>query len=181
MKIQSLRNRKISKRKKLPLSKPLGKGRYWGVRKNKRSWRYKKYKKKYISFRQRLVLSKRNLNKKRYYLFFTKKRNNIFLTITDILGKVIISQSAGYCKITTKKKKRSPDTLKTVASSVAKSARLKNIKYLFKFFISRRQNKKIAKTIFESFKKVGLFILQAVIIKATPHGLPMRKKKLKRL
>jgi ribosomal protein S11 len=103
------------------------------------------------------------------------------LTITDILGRVIISQSAGYCKITTKKKKRSPDTLKTVASSVAKSARLKNIKYLFKFFISRRQNKKIAKTIFESFKKVGLFILQAVIIKSTPHGLPMRKKKLKRL
>ena len=50
------------------------------------------------------------------------------------MGRVIISQSAGSCKITTKKKKRSPDTLKTVSTSVAKIARAKNIKYLFKFF-----------------------------------------------
>jgi hypothetical protein len=63
-------------------------------------------KKKYVSFRQRLVLAKKNLNKKRYYLFFTKKRNNIFLTVTDVLGRVVISQSAGSCKITTKKKKK---------------------------------------------------------------------------
>jgi len=66
---------------------------------------YKKPKKNYVSFRQRLVLAKKNPNKKRYYLFCSKKRNNVFLTITDIMGRVIISQSAGSCKITTKKKK----------------------------------------------------------------------------
>lgn len=64
-----------------------------------------KAKKNYVSFRQRLVLAKKNPNKKRYYLFFSKKRNNVFLTITDVIGRVVVSQSAGSCKITTKKKK----------------------------------------------------------------------------
>jgi len=139
-----------------------------------------KAKKNYVSFRQRLVLAKKNPNKKRYYLFFSKKRNNVFLTITDVIGRVVVSQSAGSCKITTKKKKRSPDTLKTVSASVAKIARAKNIKYLFKFFMNTNQTK-IGKTIFESFKKTGLFILQGVVVKNKSHGLLMRKKKTKRL
>lgn len=140
---------------------------------------YKK-KKTYVSFRQRLVLAKKNPNKKRYYLFCYKKRNNVFLTITDVMGRVVISQSAGSCKITTKKKKRSPDTLKAISASVAKVARTKNIKYLFKFFMNTNQTK-IGKIIFDSFKKLGLFILQGVIIKNRSHGLLMRKKKAKRL
>ncbi len=113
-------------------------------------------------------------------MFFKKTRNNVFLTITDVTGKVLISQSAGTCKITTKKKKRSPDTLKSVSASVAKTARAKNIKYLFKFFMKANQTK-VGKTIFESFKKLGLFILQGVVIKNRTHGLLMRKKKAKRL
>lgn len=145
----------------------------------KTKWR-KKTKKNYVSFRQRLVLTKKNPNKKRYYLFCTKKRNNVFLTITDVMGRVIISQSAGTCKINTKKKKRSPDTLKTVSASVAKVARAKNIKYLFKFFININQTK-TGKTIFDNFKRLGLFILQGVVVKNKSHGLLMRKKKAKRL
>jgi len=137
-----------------------------------------KNKKRYLNFRERLVLSKKNLNRKRYYLFFTKKRNNLFLTITDTTGRVIISQSAGSCKITTKKKKRSPDTLKAVSTSVAKLARTKNIKYLFKFFMSTNQTR-VGKTIFESFKKLGLFILQGVVVRTKNHGLLMRKKSQK--
>jgi ribosomal protein S11 len=113
-------------------------------------------------------------------LFFSKKRNNVFLTVTDVIGRVVVSQSAGSCKITTKKKKRSPDTLKAVSASVAKIARAKNIKYLFKFFMNTNQTK-IGKTIFESFKKTGLFILQGVVLKNKSHGLLMRKKKAKRL
>lgn len=175
MKIVKLSFRKkpkiISQQKKLHPSP------YW-IKKNNRNLKNKR--RKYVSFRQRLVLAKKNINRKRYYLFFNKKRNNIFLTITDIMGKVIISQSAGSCKITTKKKKRSPDTLKTVSTSVAKLARAKNIKYLFKFFMKTNQTR-VGKTIFESFKKLGLFILQGVVIKSRTHGLCMRKKKAKRL
>ena len=40
---------------------------------------------------------------------------------------------------------------------------------------------KIGKTIFESFKKTGLFILQGVVVKNKSPGLVMRKKKAKRL
>ena len=52
-------------------------------------------------------MGKKNPDNKKYYAFFLKKRNNVFVTITDIRGKVITSQSAGSCKITTKKKKKS--------------------------------------------------------------------------
>lgn len=159
-------------KKKLPVTQ------YW-LRK-KRWLKQNKLKKKYISFKRRLILSKRNPDKKRYFIFFKKTKNNIFITITDVLGKVILTQSAGYCKIKTKKKKRSPDTIKTVANSIAKAARLKNIKYLFKFYISNKQVKS-GRTIFETFKKSGLFILQGVIIRDKPHSLGMRKKKPKRL
>jgi hypothetical protein len=137
-------------------------------------------KKPYINFRTRLVLLKRNPDKKRYFGFFKKNKNNIFITITDTLGRVIISQSAGYCKIKTKKKKRSPDTVKTVADSVAKAARLKNIKYLFKFYLPSKQLKS-GRSIFEAFKKFGLFTLQGVVIRNKPHSIGMRKKKPKRL
>jgi ribosomal protein S11 len=173
VKLKKLRktNNKILKRK-LPISQ------YW-IRK-KRTLQYYKTKKKYINFKTRLVLKKRNPNKKRYFVFFRKNKNNIFITVTDFLGRVIIAKSAGYCKIKTKKKKRSPDTVKEVATSVAKSARLKNIKYLFKFYISSKQAKS-GRSIYETFKKSGVFILQAVLIRNKPHALGMRKKKPKRL
>ena len=152
--------------------------KYW-IRKNKKNL-YKKNKKKRIHFRQKLVLSKRNPNNKRYYLFYTRKKNNIFLTITNIKGEVLNSYSAGTCKITTKKKKRSPDTLKTVATALAKKIKERGIKYIFKFFMSTK-NSKIGKIVFKNFEKSGLSILQAVIVKSKPHAMLMRKKKQKRL
>lgn len=175
MKIIKLR--KLRKNSNLLLKKKLPLSQYW-IRKKR--WLKQNKKKRYISFKTRLVLSKRNANKKRYFIFFRKNKNNIFITITDVLGRVIISQSAGYCKIKTKKKKRSPDTIKTVASSVAKAARLKNIKYLFKFYLNSKQVKS-GRAIYETFKKSGLFILQGVIIRNKSHSMGMRKKKPKRL
>jgi len=104
MKIIKLVSRK--KPKIISQHKKLNPSPYW-IKKNRKQLKYKN-KKRYVNFRERLVLSKKNLNKKRYYLFFTKKRNNVFLTITDTAGKVVISQSAGSCKITTKKEKKIP-------------------------------------------------------------------------
>jgi ribosomal protein S11 len=52
-------------------------------------------------------MGKVNPNGKKYYAFFSKSRNNTFITITDVRGQVIVSQSAGSCKITSKKKKKS--------------------------------------------------------------------------
>jgi ribosomal protein S11 len=136
--------------------------------------------KKRLNFRERYLMSKKNPDNKKYYAFFLKKKNNVFVTITDIRGKVITSQSAGSCKITTKKKKKSWDTLKAVASSASKIARLKNIRYIYKFFMTSTYMKN-CRIIFQSFKESGLLILQNIIIRSRPHALPMRKKKLKRL
>jgi ribosomal protein S11 len=112
--------------------------------------------------------------------FYLKTTNNVFITITNSRGQVVISQSAGCCKITTKKKKRSWDTLKAISCSVAKLARLKNIKYIFKIYTTSTY-KKTSKIVFESFKEFGLRILKCVIVRSRPHGMLMRKKKLKRI
>lgn len=133
-----------------------------------------------LPWRERYLIGKVNPNKKKYYAFFLKKINNIFITITDLKGRVIVSQSAGSCKITTKKKKKSWDTLKAVAVSASKIARMKNIKYIWKFFMTSTYMKN-GKLIFQSFKKSGLLILKAVILKNRGHNIPMKKKKLKRL
>jgi hypothetical protein len=126
------------------------------------------------------VKRKKNLNKRKYYAYLLKRRNNVFVSITDIKGRVIISQSAGSCKITTKKKKRSWDTLKAVSSSVAKLAIMKNIKYLYKLYLDNTYMKN-SKVIYNSFKENGLIVLQNSICRKIPHGLPMRNRKLKRL
>lgn len=136
--------------------------------------------KRRLNWRERYLMSKRNPDNKKYYAFFLKTRNNVFITITDIRGRVIVSQSAGNCKITTKKKKKSWDTLKAVAASASKLARLKNIRYIYKFFTTSTYIKN-GRIIFQSFKESGLLILQNIIIRSRPHALPMRKKKLKRL
>ena len=133
-----------------------------------------------LPWRERYLIGKVNPNKKKYYAFFLKKINNIFITITDLKGRVVVSQSAGSCKITTKKKKKSWDTLKAVATSASKIARMKNIKYIGKFFMTSTYMKN-GKLIFQSFKKSGLLILKAVILKNRGHNIPMKKKKLKRL
>lgn len=122
----------------------------------------------------------RNRNKKRIHLFYNRKRNNTFITLTDGRGRVLVSQSAGYCKIKSKKKKRSPDTLKAIAFSVAKAARSKNIRYIYKMY-SKNRHMKSRRAIFNEFRRAGLMILVNVIVKRRPHSLSNRRKKVKRL
>jgi len=150
------------------------------LRKVKKSPPPPKPKRGWIPWRERFLLGKVNPNKKKYYAFFLKTKNNVFITITDIRGRVVVSQSAGSCKITTKKKKKSWDTLKAVAASASKIARIKNIRYIWKFFMTSTYMKN-GKLIFQSFKQSGLSILKAIIVRNRPHSLFMRKKKLKRL
>jgi ribosomal protein S11 len=129
---------------------------------------------------ERIINSKKNPDRKRYFAFFLKTKNNVFVTITNSKGEVVISRSAGDCKIKTKKKKKSWDTLKEVANAAAKIARIKNIKYIYKFFMSNTYAKN-AKLIQKSFRGNGLFILKLIIVKKRPFSSPMRKKKSKRL
>lgn len=124
--------------------------------------------------------SKKNPDRKKYFVFFSKSKNNLFLTITNVRGEVIVSKSAGDCKIKSKKKKKSWDTLKEISSFTAKTARLKNIKYVYKFFTYNSYLKN-SKIIFKAFKDQGLIILKTVLLRSRPFSIPMRKKKAKRL
>jgi ribosomal protein S11 len=130
---------------------------------------------------ERIINSKRNPNKKKYFAFFLKKKNNVFITITNRKGQVVISRSAGDCKITTKKKKRSWDTLKEVSLAASKIARLKkNIRYIYELFMVTAYSKN-AKIIHKAFRQGGLSILKVIILKRRPFSFPMKKKKSKRL
>lgn len=143
-----------------------------------RNFTYKKQSR--FQYWENLINSKKNPNRRKYFAFFLKKRSNVFITITNIKGEVVTSRSAGVCKITTKKRKKSWDTLKAVAAAAAKTARLKNIRYIYKFFMSIAYSKN-AKIIHKSFREQGLFILKPVLIRRKPFSLPMKKKKPKRL
>lgn len=129
---------------------------------------------------ERIINSKKNPDRKRYFAFFLKKKNNVFITITNRLGQVVVSKSAGDCKITTKKKKRSWDTLKEVSASASKIARIRNIKYIYTLFMISSYAKN-AKIIHKSFRQSGLSILKVVILKKKPFSSLMKKKKAKRL
>lgn len=160
---------------------------YYKPYKKSKNFKFRKFRRKFkrkqkvkIHYRVRIIMKKKNPDKKRYYAFFLKRKNNVFITITDVMGQVLISQSAGTCKITTKKKKRSWDTLKAVAESVSKNVRARNIKYIYKMFMTNTYMKN-GKIIFRAFKKSGVSILQNVIIRSRPHALLPRKKKMKRL
>lgn len=119
--------------------------------------------------------------KKIYYIgIFKKTLNNFFITIMDNKGQVIITKSAGNLKIFNKKKKKSFDTVKSIALNVAKIAIIKNIKTLKKFYITHSYFKNTY-TIFNAFRFGGLSIKKAIFIKKKIHGHIMRKRKIRRI
>lgn len=131
-------------------------------------------------YRSLKLVSKVNKNRKTYYAFLKRKGYNIFITITDKEGNVVISKSAGSCKIKSKKKKRSWDTLKDIARLVAKVATMKNIRYIKKFFTTLKYMKN-AKIVSKTFRMSRLSVVQTEYIINQPHAIPLRKKKAKRL
>src|SRR5699024_4119687 len=59
----------------------------------------------------------------------TRKRKNIYFSLTDITGKVVLTISAGMFKIH-KRKRRSPDALEPLFYKVLECLHELNIKYL---------------------------------------------------
>lgn len=111
---------------------------------------------------------------------FKKTLNNFFITIINGKGEVILTQSAGNCQIKTKKKKRSFDTVKTIAASIAKAALIKNIKSLDVFYVTHRYLKNMF-LIVNTFRFGGLATKHVLYIRKKKHSLPMKKRKIRRL
>lgn len=128
---------------------------------------------------QNLIRVKRNPDKKRYFLFFKRSRYNIFVTLTDVRGNVLISRSAGNCKIFDKKRKRSRDTLRSVIRSVAAFAHNRKIDYIYTLFISYRYRWD-QRVVFRQMFLKGVQVLSIRGLVNKTHSLPMPVRKIKR-
>lgn len=111
---------------------------------------------------------------------FKKTLNNFFITLMNGNGEVILTQSAGNCKIKTKKKKRSFDTVKSIAASIAKASLVKNIKFLDVFYVTHRYLKNMF-LIINTFRSNGLMCKHVLYVRKKRHSLPMKKRKIRRL
>jgi ribosomal protein S11 len=148
--------------------------RRWILTLNKTSLRQNKG-----GFKRILADVKKNKNRKRYFLFLNKKENNVFLTCTDYNGNVISSKSAGSCKIKTKKRKKSPDTIKAVSKAVVKDVKKRDIKFIYSLYTMNWYTKNI-KLVLKEFNKQNLQILTIKALTNKPHSLVMKHKKMKR-
>jgi hypothetical protein len=164
-------NRKLNNYKftRIKKTKPFG---LFTVKPKKPKIRFKKKGQKKI---RRLFSQKRVIN-----LTLTRKSSNIFLTVLDEKGNVLTSRSAGNCKITSKKRKKSWDTFKAVAQIIIKILRLRNIKLIENFYLKYNYLKNF-KIFSDVFKKSGLPINNLIFLNIKPHRKPLKLKKVRRL
>src|SRR5689334_8977093 len=92
----------------------------------------KKYNKRYnskISIRKKTIYEIYNIHIK-------KTVNNFFLTLTKTNNcNVIYQLSAGHCKIHTKKKKKSLETLRQISKKMSVFLKLNKITYIKNFYV----------------------------------------------
>jgi ribosomal protein S11 len=129
--------------------------------------------------------NKNNLKNKKqkyeiYNLHVKKTLNNFFLTLTKTTNcNVLYHLSAGHCKIYTKKKKKSLETLRAISMKMVEFLNLNKITYIETFYISLN-NKYYFKKCFKTIRKNKIYIRNVILTKIKSHN-GIRKKKLKRL
>jgi ribosomal protein S11 len=115
-----------------------------------------------------------------YNLHIKKTLNNYFLTLTKTKQcNVIYQLSAGNCKIYTKKKKKSLETLKQMSIKMVEFLQSNKITYIKNFFIYL-YNPYYFKKSFKILKKNKIFLEKFFIFKIKSHN-GIRKPKMKRL
>lgn len=124
-----------------------------------------------------------NINKNKFEIYnihIKKTINNYFLTLTKTINcNVIYHLSAGHCKIFTKKKKKSLETLRQITKKMSEFLLLNRITYINNFIINLTHPYYFKKSI-RILKKNKIFIKRVLIMKKKTHN-GIRKKKLKRL
>ena len=131
--------------------------------------------------KQRRAVINNKLDKFEIYNLHVKKTvNNYFLTLTKTNNcNVLYSISAGHCKIYTKKKKKSSETLRQLSIKMSNFLLLNKITFINRFFVHLNNPYYFKKTI-RILKKNKIYIKNIFIIKLKSHN-GIRKKKLKRL
>jgi ribosomal protein S11 len=73
-----------------------------------------------------------NINKRKAYINMRKNHSNFFLTLTDCIGKVIISKSAAMVlgKLERRRRRKSPQTIEAMVASLEKYLQFYKIKFI---------------------------------------------------
>jgi ribosomal protein S11 len=142
---------------------------------------FKRRKRRWAPYKNRYLDKKLSIRSTSIvYLTFTRTYSNMFLTAINRRGGVIITHSTGTCNLHTKKKKRSWDALKSIASRVGDHLRSKNIKLLRKLYMKYKYMKNY-KIILGALKRSGVYVTEVVYYNTKAHSLLMRKKKVRRI
>jgi ribosomal protein S11 len=118
--------------------------------------------------------------KKHFHCFIKKKLNNLFLTVTNRKGDVLLSLSAGNVKISSKKKKNSPITLNQILKKTSLFLVSRRVFFIESLFISL-PNKFLLRNIFSILNQFGIKIGKVNYITPRPHSSLYRKKKIRRI
>lgn len=118
-----------------------------------------------------------------YYVFFKKKKNNFYLTLTNGLGEVLFHNSAGrLLKFRRNKKVRSSlFNLPGLATSLARRMVRRRISSISKLYRPMALSKRALKTIYNIFTGSGVVIKTLVKNSKRSHGFPKKTKKVRRL
>lgn len=145
----------------------------------------KNNKKKFLNNNINNYIKNKNIQSKKneyeiYNIHLKKTLNNYFLTLTKTNQcNVIYQLSAGSCKIFTKKKKKSSETLKQIVMKMINFLILNKLTYIKNFYIILN-NPYYFRKVFKFFKKNFIYIEKVFLFKIKSHN-GLRKQKPKRL
>jgi len=106
---------------------------------------------------------------------------NTFLTLTNVSGEVIISRSAGWCGISSKKKKKSSDAFKAICERFAADCVAHDIKYIVHFFSNENCSLYASRQAMQIFSGLKLTINKFILLRSKPHSYMPKLRKLRRI
>lgn len=127
------------------------------------------------------LLHKSILPDKEYNIFLSQTRLNTFLTLTNATGEVILSRSAGWCGISSKKKKKSSDAFKAICERFAADCMNRNINTITQFFTNESCSLNISRNAMQIFSVFKMNINKFVLIRSKPHSDTPKLRKLRRI
>jgi ribosomal protein S11 len=140
----------------------------------------KKINRNFFNYKNNYKIFRKKNNYEIFNLHIKKTLNNFFLTLTKTNDcNVLYQLSAGKCKIFTKKKKKSLETLKQLTVKMLEFLNFNKITYIKNFFIILNNNYYFKKTL-KFLKKNKIYIEKVFLYKKKIHN-GIRKQKPKRL
>lgn len=112
-------------------------------------------------------------------LFFRVGFSNVFVTLTDIEGKVIVCKTAGSSILSnSKKQKKAPHTVEKIVNSMRPYFQVYRIKKAH--VVLRNRRSKHVSYLFKELHLIGVTVSKMTLVNSIPHG-GVRGRKLRRV